>query len=72
MRQNSALAAAVIRHERRVVLNVDSSVTECGQLNAQIAAIDAATRQPLSGYEQDRLKEQRRRARERQFALRCG
>jgi hypothetical protein len=72
MRQNSALAAAVVQYERRVALNVDSSVAECSQLNAQIAAIDAATRQPLPGHEQDRLKDQRRRARDRQFALRCG
>lgn len=72
MRQNSALAAAVIQHQRRVAQNVDNSVAECGQLNAQIAAIDAATRQPLSGFEQDRLKDLRRRARDRQFALACG
>ena len=72
MRRNSAIAQSVLEHERRVAMNVDSSSTECAQLNALIASIDAAARQPQSGFEQDRLKDQRRRARDRQFALRCG
>ena len=72
MRRNSAIAQSVYEHERRVAMNVDSFSSECAQLNALIASIDAAARQPLSGFEQDRLKDQRRRARDRQFALRCG
>ncbi|MDM0077447.1 DUF4124 domain-containing protein [Variovorax sp. J2P1-59] len=71
MRRNSAITHAAVEHERRVAMNVDLAVTECAQLDAQIASIDAATRQPLNGYEQDRLRDQRKRARDRQFALRC-
>jgi hypothetical protein len=71
MRRNSAIAQSVLEHERQVAMNVDSSSTECAQLNALIASIDAAARQPQSGLEQDRLKDQRRRARDRQFALHC-
>ncbi|MBT2323768.1 hypothetical protein J7E62_15580 [Variovorax paradoxus] len=72
IRKNSAVAQTVIEHERRVAMNVDDSGVECAQLNSLVAAIDAAARQALSGSEQDRLKEQRKRARDRQFALRCG
>ena len=72
IRRNSAIAQSVFEHERRVAMNVVTSSTECAQLNALIASIDAAARQPLSGSEQDRLSDQRRRARDRQFALHCG
>lgn len=72
MHGNSVVGQAVLRHERRVALNVDSTVAGCAQLNALIAAIDAAARQPQPGFEQDRLKDPRRRARDRQFVLRCG
>lgn len=72
MRRNSAITQSVIEHERRVALNVDRAVADCAQLEALIASIDAAARQPISGYEQDQLKDQRKRARDRQFALRCG
>ena len=72
IRMNSAIAQSVIEHERRVAMNVDTSSTECAQLNALVASIDAAARQPQSGFEQDRLRDQRKRARDRQFALRCG
>lgn len=72
MQNNSAIAQSVVEHERRVAMNVDASTSECAYLNALIASIDAAARQPQPAFEQDRLKDQRRRARDRQFALRCG
>ncbi|MGJ7565613.1 hypothetical protein ACSFBM_17305 [Variovorax sp. GB1R11] len=72
MRENSAVAQSVLAHERRVVMNVDSSTSECVQLNALITSIDAAARQPQPPLEQDRLKDQRRQAHDRRFALRCG
>lgn len=72
MAQNSTIAQSVYEHERRVSMNVDSAPTECAQLNGLIASIDAAARQPQSGFEQDRLKDRRRRARDQQFALHCG
>lgn len=71
IRNNSAVAQSVVEHERRVAMNVDDTVSECAQLNALIASIDAAARQPLPGWEQDRLKIQRMRARDRQGALHC-
>ncbi|MEZ2296261.1 DUF4124 domain-containing protein [Variovorax sp. RCC_210] len=72
MQNNSAIAQSVVEHERRVAMNVDASTSECASLNALIASIDAAARQPQPAFEQDRLKDQRKRARDRQFALRCG
>lgn len=71
MRENRAAAQELAAHERRVAMNVDNSVWECGQLESLIASLDAAARQPLSGYQQDRLRGERKRARDRQFALRC-
>lgn len=71
MRENSAVAQEVATHERRVAMNIDTSVLECRLLESRIAALDALTRQPLSGSEQDRLRDERKRARDRQFALRC-
>ncbi|OUM04451.1 hypothetical protein [Variovorax sp. JS1663] len=71
LRSNSAVARSVVEHERRVAMNVDQAPLECPHLAAQIAAIDAATRQPLSGHEQDRLRNLRKQVRDRQFALRC-
>lgn len=44
---------------------------ECSALSATIASIDAQSRQPLPGSVQDVLKEQRQKARDRQFRLGC-
>ncbi|AOW11523.1 hypothetical protein LPB72_22535 [Hydrogenophaga crassostreae] len=44
---------------------------ECTTLDESIRQIDARARQPISAPEQDRLRERRRAARDRQFALRC-
>lgn len=71
MRNNSAIAQSVVEHERRVAMNVDSPNSACAGLKALVASIDAAARQPQSAYEQDRLKEQRRQANDKMFALRC-
>ena len=73
MRDNRALARSAVEHERRVAMNVDRSTSaECAQLKALIEAIDAAARQPLPAFRQDQLKDERRRAHDRRFALRCG
>jgi len=71
MQENSVVTQELLAHERRVAMNVDSAGAECGQLDSVIAALDAAARQPLTGSEQDRLRGERKRARDRQFALRC-
>jgi hypothetical protein len=72
MRDNSVIARSVLEHELRVAKNVDTASAECTQLRELIASIDAVARQPLPGYEQDRLKDQRRHANDRRFALRCS
>lgn len=71
--RGSAVAAQQLAaHERRVALNVTQASSECAQLDSLIAALDAAARLPQPGSEQDRLRHERKRARDRQFALRCG
>lgn len=44
---------------------------ECLSLKQRIEQMDARARQPQSAQEQDRLRDQRKQARDRQFALRC-
>lgn len=72
---NTAVAQGAAQRERQIASNGPeaggSRAAECGWLSTSIAAIDAAARQPRSGYEQDRLKAERMRMRDRQFALRC-
>jgi hypothetical protein len=70
MRENSAVAQEMVAHERLAAMNVDGSMSECNHLESLITSLDAAARQPLPGYEQDRLRDERKRARDRQFALR--
>jgi hypothetical protein len=48
-----------------------SRQAECASLDAQIARYDAMARQPQSGQMQDWTTEQKRKARNRQFALKC-
>lgn len=70
---SSAVAAQQLAaHERRVAMNVTQAGSECPQLDLLIAALDAAARLPHSAAEQDRLREQRKQARDKQFALRCA
>jgi hypothetical protein len=70
--RGSAMAAQqVAAHERRVAMNMMLASSECAQLDSLIAALDAAARLPQLGSEQDRLRQERKRARDRQFALRC-
>lgn len=71
IQENSLVTQELVAHERRVAMNVDGVVAECGQLDSVIARLDAAARQPLPGSEQDRIRGERKRARDRQFALRC-
>lgn len=69
--QNREAAAARAAHERRVALQVDSAVQNCADIDARIAWLDAAARQPPSAWSQDRLREQRKQLRDLQFRLRC-
>ncbi|RYG35552.1 MAG: hypothetical protein EON93_06395 [Burkholderiales bacterium] len=68
---NRIAAQQMVAHEMRVAQNVDSVNDECGSLNAAVAAYDAEARQPQPAWRQDRLREMRKAARDRQFALRC-
>jgi len=71
LRDNSQVAQWTAEHERQVAMNVDSSAGECAALEEQIKRLDAAARQPLPAYQQDQIREERKRARDRQFRLRC-
>jgi hypothetical protein len=44
---------------------------ECKGLDETVRSLDARARQAISATEQDRLRERRQRARDRQFALHC-
>lgn len=69
--QNREAAQARAAHERRVAMQVDGAVSACASLEAEIAWLDAAARQPQSAGTQDDLRARRKQARDRQFALRC-
>lgn len=69
--QNREAAQASAAHERRVAQQVDGTVQACASLEAEIAWLDAAARQPQSAWTQDDLRARRKQARDRQFALRC-
>lgn len=45
--------------------------SECRALDAQITQFDAMARQPQSGSMQDWITSQKRKARDRQFAIKC-
>lgn len=50
---------------------VADTQAECKALDAQIAAYDAQARQPQAAQTQDWITAQRRKARDRQYAIRC-
>jgi hypothetical protein len=55
----------------RSVLPSDGKAQECRYLNDQVAHWDALAREPQPATEQDRIRGQRKAARDRQFVLRC-
>jgi len=71
VQQNREAAQAMAAHERRVAQQVDGTVSACADIDARIAWLDAAARQPQSAWTQDDLRARRKQARDRQFALRC-
>lgn len=70
-RANQVEAQRVFAQEIQVVQSVGRASDECSTLNAAVAAYDAEARQPLPAWRQDRLRELRKAARDRQFSLRC-
>ena len=48
-----------------------SNASECKALDEHIKYLDATARQPQSGQMQDWIKDQRKKVRDRQFALHC-
>lgn len=70
-RQNREAAQARAAHERRVAQQVDGAVQACADIDAEIAWLDAAARQPQSAWSQDRLRERRKQLRDLQFRSRC-
>lgn len=71
VQQNREAAQAMAAHERRVAQQVDGTVSACADIDAQIAWLDAAARQPQSAGAQDRLRDQRKQLRDLQFRSRC-
>ncbi len=51
--------------------SASSNANECKALDEHIKYLDAMARQPHSGQMQDWIKDQRKKDRDRQFALRC-
>lgn len=70
--RSALVAQQLAAHEHRMAMNVTQASSECALLDFLIAALDAAARLPQPKSEQDRLRQERKRARDRQFALRCG
>ena len=68
---NQVEAQRVLAQEIQVVQSVGRTSEECNTLNAAVAAYDAEARQPLPAWRQDRLREMRKVARDRQFTLKC-
>lgn len=68
---NQVEAQRVLAQEIQVVQSVGRTSDECSTLDAAVAAYDAEARQPLPAWRQDRLRELRKAARDRQFSLRC-
>lgn len=62
-----ATTAATVAQNSPVVTNT----SECKALDAQIANLDAMARQPQTMQMQDWIRDQRKKARDRQFAIRC-
>lgn len=48
-----------------------SKIAECKALDVEITQLDAMARQPQSGQAQDQISERKRKARDRQFGLKC-
>ena len=68
---NQIEAQRVFAQEIQVVQSVSRTSDECSTLNATVATYDAEARQPLPAWRQDRLRELRKAARDRQFFLQC-
>jgi hypothetical protein len=75
--QDRARRAAAANPQRNVVVQPSwpdpaaSRQAECASLDAQITQWDAMARQPQSGQMQDWITAQKRKARDRQFQLKC-
>ena len=68
---NQVEAQRVFAQEIQVVQRVGRTSDECSTLNVAAAAYDAEARRPLPAWQQDRLRELRKAARDLQFFLRC-
>jgi hypothetical protein len=71
VQQNREAAQAMAAHERRVAQQVDGTVSACADIDAQIAWLDAAARQPQSAGVQDDLRARRKQLRDLRFRSRC-
>ena len=63
---------ATVAQTSPVVDAAAAKKAECQLLNARIAELDALSRQPQSAQTQDWIRDERKKARDRQFRLSCG
>lgn len=57
--------------QKPVALPVPSKEIECAALDKRIEWLDSMARQPQSGQMQDWIRQERKTARDRQFAIKC-
>ena len=69
--RKAAELAAEREMQQRAVRTAQSSRNECNELDNWIERLDSMARQLQSGQTQDWINEQRRFARDRQFAIHC-
>jgi hypothetical protein len=63
--------ALVLTLQKPVALPMQSKKTECEALNKHIEWLDSMARQPQTGQMQDWIRQERKKARDQQFAIHC-
>jgi outer membrane lipoprotein-sorting protein len=71
IRRIAAIALAGLFASAAQATPKPEDVQQCKALEAEISSIEQQQRKALSGPQQDQLKEQMKRARDKQFALKC-
>ena len=69
--RHARAAAAATANQPFPAAQPEDPQAECKALDARIAQYDSMARQPQSGQTQDWIAAQRKKARDRQFGIRC-
>ena len=70
-RRHAADNTQVRSMQQPVTMSAQPKQAECDSLNKHIELLDSMARQPQSGQTQDWITQERRKTRDRQFAIRC-